>query len=109
MLLSFERPIVGAFAFEKPGATLRHRNGLVRAVLPESVWNMGKRTFEVPQELGRSCRSLGSIPAGDTGSPTPGLGEALMRQGAKRVSETGVLPINGNEVRRDGRQEVIAP
>jgi hypothetical protein len=29
MLLSFERPIVGAFAFEKPGATLLHCNGLV--------------------------------------------------------------------------------
>jgi len=29
MLLSVESPIVGAFAFESPGATLPHRNGLV--------------------------------------------------------------------------------
>ena len=67
MLLSLERPFVGAFAFEIPGATLLHRNGLVRAVLPGSDWNMGKRTIGVPQELGRSCRLHGSIPAGDTG------------------------------------------
>ena len=37
MLLSFERPFVGAFAFEIPRATLLHRNGLVRAVLPAST------------------------------------------------------------------------
>jgi hypothetical protein len=58
MLLSFERPFVGAFAFEIPRATLLHRNGLVQAVLPESDWNMCKRTIGVPQELGRSCRFL---------------------------------------------------
>lgn len=73
MLLSFERPIVGAFAFEIPRATLLHSNGLVRAVLPESDWNMCKRTIGVPQELGRSCRFLGSIPAGDIGCRRAGL------------------------------------
>ena len=57
MLLSFERPFVGAFAFVQPGATLLHRIGLVRAVLPESDWNMCKRTIEVSQELGRSTVS----------------------------------------------------
>jgi hypothetical protein len=30
MLLSVERPFVGAFAFLIPGATLRHRSGLVQ-------------------------------------------------------------------------------
>ncbi len=60
MLLSFERPFVGAFAFHIPRATLLHRNGLVRAVLPESDGNMCKRTIEIPQELGRSCRFLGN-------------------------------------------------
>jgi hypothetical protein len=59
MLLSFERPFVGASAFEIPGAMLRHCNGLVPAVLPESDGNMCKRTVGVPQELGRSCRFLG--------------------------------------------------
>ena len=108
MLLSFERPFVGAFAFVVPGAMLLHRNGLVRAVLPESDWNMCKRTIEVPQELGRSFRFLGNIPAGDTGLPTPGLGGALVRRGAKTTSATEVPPNEGNEVRRDERQEVVA-
>ena len=66
MLLSVERPFVGAFAVQIPGATLLHRNGLVPAVLPASTEH-GKRTFGVPQELGRSCRFLSELPAGDTG------------------------------------------
>src|SRR6516164_11588318 len=37
MLLSAERPFVGAFAVRIPGATLRHRNGLVAAVPPAST------------------------------------------------------------------------
>src|SRR6516165_11303385 len=37
MLLSAERPFVGAFAVRIPGATLRHRHGLVAAVLPAST------------------------------------------------------------------------
>jgi hypothetical protein len=36
VLLSAERPIVGALAVGIPGATLLHRNGLVQAVLPAS-------------------------------------------------------------------------
>ena len=59
--------------------------GLVPAVLPASTEH-GKRTFGVPQELGISCRFLSEIPAGDTGLPTPGLGGALVRRGAKRTS-----------------------
>jgi len=37
MLLSAEKPFVGALAFHIPGATLLHRNGLVSAVLPAST------------------------------------------------------------------------
>ena len=37
MLLSFERPVAGAFAFVQPRAALRHRSGLVQAVPPEST------------------------------------------------------------------------
>ena len=74
MLLSFERPFVGAFAFVQPRATLLHRNGLVRAVLPESDWNMCKRTIGVPQELARSCRFLSEtrleIPGDQLQAPT---------------------------------------
>src|SRR5262249_10778510 len=61
MLWSVERPFVGASAFHIPGATLLHRNGLVPAVLPASIEH-GKRTIEVPQELGRSCRLLSANP-----------------------------------------------
>src|SRR6516165_12828070 len=88
MLLSVERPFAGASAVLIPGATLRHRTGLVPAVLPASTEH-GKRALGVPQELGRSCRLLRGIPAGDTGLPTPGLGGALVRRGAKRTSERG--------------------
>src|ERR671938_1268880 len=86
MLWSAERPLAGAFAFPIPGATLRHRTGLVPAVLPASTEH-GKRTLGVPQELGRSCRLLRDIPAGANGLPTTGLGGALVRRGAKRTSE----------------------
>src|SRR5262245_41741642 len=61
MLWSAERPFVGASALHIPGATLRHRSGLVPAVLPAST-EQGKRTIEVPQELGRSCRLLSANP-----------------------------------------------
>src|SRR6185369_12602576 len=88
MLWSVERPFVGASAFHIPGATLRHRTGLVSAVLPAST-EQGKRTLGVLQELGRSCRLLRDIPAGATGLPTPGLGGTLVRRGAKRTSERG--------------------
>src|SRR5262249_14987504 len=88
MLLSVERPFVGAFAFRIPGAALLHRNGLVRAVLPASTEH-GERTLGVLQEPGRSCRFLCELPAGDTGITTPGFGGALVRRGAKRTSERG--------------------
>src|SRR6516164_5213376 len=88
MLLSVERPFVGASAVRIPGATLLHRNGLVPAVLPASTEH-GERTLGVPQEPGRSCRLLRELPAGDTGITTPGLDGALVRRGAKRTSERG--------------------
>jgi len=62
MLLSFERPFVGAFAFEIPRAMLLRRSGLVQAILPESDGNMCKRTIGVPQELGRSGLVSSEIP-----------------------------------------------
>ena len=61
MLLSVERPFVGAFAVHIPRATLLHRNGLVSAVLPASTEHV-QTDIGVPQELGRSCRFLGNIP-----------------------------------------------
>jgi hypothetical protein len=109
MLLSVERPFVGAFAFVQPGATLLHceRSG---ASSPAGVGlEHGKRIIEVPQELGRVLLLLlNEIPAGDTGLPTPGLGGSLVRRGANITSATEVPPSEGNEARRDGRQEVVA-
>ena len=88
MLLSVDRPIVGAFALGRSGATLLHCSGLVQAVLPASDWNICKRTIEIPQELGRTLiLLLSELPAGDTGLPTPGFGGALVRRGAKLTSE----------------------
>ena len=37
-----------------------------------------------PRNLGEPCLLLGEFPVGDTGLPTPGLGGALGRQGAKQ-------------------------
>jgi len=54
MLLGVERPFVGAFAPGGPGATLLHRKGLVRAVLPASLEHVqtdngdSPGTWEIP-------------------------------------------------------------
>ena len=86
MLLSFERPIVGAFVVPTARARLRHRNGLVPTIPPESIEHVQTDKIGIPQELGRSCRLLSDFPVGDTGLPTPGLGGALVRRGAKATS-----------------------
>ena len=59
MLLSSERPFVGAFAFCIPGATLLCRNGLTQAVPPESDWNMANGQPRFPRNLGEPCSLLG--------------------------------------------------
>ena len=107
MLLSVERPFVGAFAVRIPGATLLHRNGLVQAVLPASEEHVQTDNGGSPGtwEILSFPRQY---PGWRTGSPTPGLGGALVRRGAKTTSGPEVPPSEGNEARRDGRQEVIA-
>src|SRR5215469_8117542 len=69
MLLSVERPFAGASAFHIPGATLRHRTGLVTAVLPASIEH-GKRKWGFPRNLGRPTVSA-SITTGPGGWPDP--------------------------------------
>src|SRR6516164_2833350 len=108
MLLSVERPFVGAFAFRIPGAALLHRTGLVPAVLPASTEH-GKRTLGLPQELGRSCRFLCEIPVGDTGLTTPGLGGALVRRRAKRTSERGRYRQTKSKLRNRRRSIPLEP
>ena len=59
MLLSSERPFVGAFAFCIPGATLLRCDGLTQAVPPESDWNMANGQPRFPRNLGEPCSLLG--------------------------------------------------
>ena len=78
------------------------------AVAEVAVHDMDDRLPEVGELLQQTLLDRGEFPAGDTGLPTPGLGGALVRRGANATSATEVPPNEGNEVRRDGRQEVIA-
>jgi hypothetical protein len=107
MLLSPERPIVGAFAFPTSGAMLRHRNGLV----PQSRrgrLNMGKRTSGFPRNLGgpvvSSVQSRLELPGYQLQASAA---HSSAGDRTERVN-TEVPPSEGNEARREGRQEVIA-
>jgi len=107
MLLSVERPFVGASAFHIPGATLLHRTGLVPAVLPASTEH-GKRQWGFSRYLGdpvvSSAQSRPELPGYQLQAPAAhsSVGERNERVNAE------VPPSEGNEVRRDGRQEVVA-
>ena len=108
MLLSAERPIAGALAVGIPGATLLHRNGLVTESCRRRG-NMCKRMIGVPQELGSSCRFLSKLPAGAPGYQLQAsAAHSSAEERTERVNAE-VLPSEGNEARRNGRQEVIAP
>src|SRR6516165_335032 len=88
MLLSAERPFVGALAVRIPGATPRHRNGLVPAVPPASTEHGRTDNRGSPG----TCEILPSpprAPGRETGSTTPGLGGALVRRGANRTRGRG--------------------
>jgi hypothetical protein len=108
MLLSAERPFVGASAFHIPGATLLHRTGLVSAVLPAST-EQGKRKWGFPRNLGdpvvSSATSRPEIPGYQlqASAAHSSAGERKERVKAE------VPPSEGNEVRPDERQDVIAP
>src|SRR4051812_34674469 len=108
MLLSAERPFVGASAFHIPGAMLLHCTGLVSAVLPASTEH-GKRIWGFPRNLGdpvvSSAQSRPELP-GDQLRASAAHSSAGERK--ERVNAE-VPPNEGNEVRRDGRQDVIAP
>jgi len=108
MLLSAERPFVGASAFHIPGAMLLHCTGLVSAVLPASTEH-GKRTWGFPRNLGgpvvSSTQSRPELPGDQLQAPT-----AHSSDGERKERVNAEVPPNeGNEVRRDGRQDVIAP
>ena len=108
MLWSVERPFVGASAFHIPGATLLHCTGLVPAVLPASTEH-GKRKWGFPRNLGdpvvSSVKSRPELPGDQLQAPAAhsSAGERTERVDAE------VPPSEGNEARRDGRQDVVAP
>ena len=68
MLLSVERPFVGAFAVHIPRAMLLLRNGLVQAVLPASVRTCANGQSWFPRNLGG--------PGGNAPHDTDCIGEA---------------------------------
>ena len=100
---------MGAFAVGIPRATLPHLNGLVQAVPPESTEHVqtdnwgSPGTWEVlsfPQRITRPELPDDQLQARAAHSSA--------RERTERVNAE-VPPSEGNEVRRDGRQEVIAP
>ena len=70
---------------------------------------MSKQAIGVSQELGRSCRlhlenRLGEVPHRNLLAP----GRRRTVREIRRQAQGVVPPSEGNEVRRDGRQEVVA-
>src|SRR5258705_6712482 len=99
MLLSVERPFVGASAFLIPGATRLHRNGLVQPSCRRRPI-MREWTIEIPQELARSCRLLSRIPGWRhrANQLQALVGHSSTRERKERV-QIEVPPSEGNEAR----------
>lgn len=108
MLLSVERPLVGASAFHIPGAMLLHRSGLVTAVLPASTEH-GKRILGFPRNLEGPVISSAIFPAGEPGYQLQASAAHSSAEERRKRVNAEVPPSEGNEVRRDGWQDVIAP
>ena len=83
-------------------------DGLVQAVLPASVWNMANGQLRFLKNLGdpfvSSTKSRMEIPGDQLQA------SAVHSSAGERTQRVNVEvpPSEGNEVRRDGRQEVIA-
>jgi hypothetical protein len=109
MLSSVERPIVGASALGRSGATLLHSSGLVQAVLPASDGNMCKRTIVVPQELGRTLfaprrisgwryRVTNSRPWWRTRPPGSAMSECIRGTAERRKTKCGGMAAGRHSV-----------
>jgi hypothetical protein len=107
MLLSVERPFVGASAFPIPGAMLLHCIGLVPAVLPAST-DHGERTLGSPRNLGDPVVSSAQSRPEQPGDQLQASAAHSSVEERKERVNAEVPPSEGNEVRRDGRQEVVA-
>ena len=90
MLLSLERPFVGAFAFHIPRATLLHFMVWCKQSCRRRL-NMCKRAIGILQERGRSCRFLSEIPAGEPGYQLQALSTPIMVFASKRRRTTCML------------------
>ena len=108
MLLSVERPFVGAFAFLIPGATLLHRSGLVQQSCRRRL-NMANGHLGFSRNLGDPVVSSAKIPAGVPGDQLQASAAHSSAGERNERVDAEVPPNEGNEVRWDGRQEVIAP
>ena len=69
---------------------------------------MCRRMIGVSQERGRSFRLLNEIPAGVPGYQLQASAVRSSAEERKQRVNVEVLPNEGNEVRQDGRQEVVA-
>jgi hypothetical protein len=78
------------------------------AVLPESK-SMCKRNIGIAQELERSCRLLEKKPVGNRLNNSRLRTVALDRVKSETTCAIEVSPSEGNEVRREGQQEVTVP
>jgi hypothetical protein len=84
---------------------------MVRNVRPAGVEEHEQTGIGVPQELGRSCHLHGRNPGRGHRVTNPRLddGRALPSSGANRCVIPWYRPREGNEARREGRQEVGVP
>lgn len=108
MRLSLETSFAGAFAFFIPRAA---RQRLICLTLSSSRGRNGtcaNGQLEFPRNLGDPVVSSANFRTESPGYQTPGRNGSLVHRGANPTGDTEVLPSEGNEARRNGRQEVIA-
>ena len=109
MLLSLESLIVvGAFVVPVTGATRVSASGQGRIGRPGSK-NMGKRESGFPRNLGDPAVSTEETRAGTPGDQPQARRCHTHRRRERNMRVPVVPPSEGNEVRRDGRQEVAVP
>ncbi len=70
---------------------------------------MGKREWGFPRNLGDPVVSTEAEPAGGTGEQPQARRRHTPRRGERNGRVPVVPPSEGNEVRREGRQEVAVP
>ena len=102
---------MGAFVVPLTGAVLLPRSGSGGAVLPGSK-NKAEKQSGFPRNLGDPFVSSGSKSGlhGLAQSNNPGRADLrLGPPGANRQTHRLVPPSEGNEARREGRAEVVAP